>query len=189
MAEAELPERVAALEAAVARLVADHRACAPPEGGDPSGAESSGAESSGAATSGAEPTDERFFLLQAVKARVPEGAVGFAGDVPLPTGERYEWQWMRPVDLLLDTDWSTTTATLAALAHPVRLRLLHRVLTGTRSTAELAADPALGTTGQLYHHLRQLVAAGWLHSSSRGRYAVPSERVVPLLVILMGAQR
>jgi hypothetical protein len=36
--------------------------------------------------------------------------------------------------------------------------------------------------------LRQLVSAGWLHAA-RGQYAVPGERVVPLLVILSGARR
>jgi hypothetical protein len=70
----------------------------------------------------------------------------------------------------------------------VRLRLLRRVLGGARSTAELADDKELGTTGQLYHHLRQLAATGWLRSTGRGRYAVPGERVVPLLVILTAAQ-
>ncbi len=32
----------------------------------------------------------------------------------------------------------------------------------------------MGTTGQLHHHLRALVAAGWLHST--GRAAGPSPR-------------
>ena len=34
----------------------------------------------------------------------------------------------------------------------------------------------LGTTGQAYHHLRQLAAVGWLHSTGRGRYEVPPHR-------------
>jgi hypothetical protein len=45
------------------------------------------------------------------------------------------------------------------------------------------------TTGQLYHHLRQLVAAGWLRTSLRGRYAVPADRIVPLLALLAAARR
>jgi hypothetical protein len=165
MTEANLADRVAALEAAVATLMA-----------------------------GREPTDApaepgSFWVLDGLKRRVPEGAVVFAGDVPLPTGDRFEWQWGRPAADLLAGDWSELVAALAALTHPVRLRLLHRVLTGARTVAELSDDEELGTTGQLYHHLRQLVSAGWLRSSGRGRYVVPGERVVPLLVILMGAQR
>jgi hypothetical protein len=164
--EKDLVDRVAALEAAVAKLIAGAE--------EPPG---------GAADADA------FWVLDGLKRRAPAGAVVFAGDVPLPTGDRFEWQWGRAASDLLGSDWSQLVAALAALAHPVRLRLLHRVVTGARTAAELSDDEELGTTGQLYHHLRQLVSAGWLRSAGRGRYVVPGERVVPLLVILMGAQR
>jgi hypothetical protein len=171
MTERHLTDRVAALEATVAKLVAG--SATPPAG----------------AVTGAAADTETFWVLDGLKKRIPAGAVVFAGDVPLPSGDRFEWQWGRTVSDLLSGDWSELAAALAALAHPVRLRLLRRVLTGARTVAELSADEELGTTGQLYHHLRQLVSAGWLRSSGRGRYVVPGERVVPLLVILMGAQR
>jgi DNA-binding transcriptional ArsR family regulator len=173
MTDEDLAGRVAALEVAVAELAADRAAPSPA----PLAAE--GAPSS---TAGA------FWILDGLKRRVPEGAVAFAGDVPLPSGERYEWQWARTVDDLLSSDWSEATAAIAALAHPVRLRLLHRALAGARTAGELAQDE-VGTTGQLYHHLRQLVAVGWLRSSGRGRYTVPGERVVHLFVIMLGVQR
>jgi predicted transcriptional regulator len=50
--------------------------------------------------------------------------------------------------------------------------------------AELTGLPGVGTTGQIYHHLRQLTSAGWLRTTSRGQYAVTPERVVPLLAVL-----
>jgi len=141
------------------------------------------------------PTDV-FWALEGLKERLrtaegpadDAGAVLFTGTVGLPTGEHYDWQYATPVDGLLAADWSAWADRLAALGHPVRLRLLHRVLSGARTAAELAADAELGTTGQLYHHLRHLVAAGWLQSAARGRYSVPPERVVPLLVILSGVR-
>jgi hypothetical protein len=173
MTDGELAERVAALEAQVAEL-ARARPHQPP-------APSSGADEA--------PDEDQFWVLDGLRRRAPDGAVLYAGDVPLPTGEHYRWQWARLVPELVATDWTDLAAALAALGNPVRLRLLQRVLTGTRTAAELAGGDELGTTGQLYHHLRQLVAAGWLHSSGRGQYAVPAERVVPLLAILMGAQR
>ena len=52
------------------------------------------------------------------------------------------------------------------------------------TAADLADTPGLGSTGQIYHHLRQLVGAGWLRATTRGRHEVPPERLVPLLVIL-----
>lgn len=112
----------------------------------------------------------------------------YTGTVDLPTGEHFDWQYGATVDDLFADDWSEWAATLSALGHPVRLLLLRRVLAGVRTAAELSADEALGTTGQLYHHLRQLVNAGWLRSAARGQYAVPGDRVVPLLVVLSGAK-
>ena len=76
---------------------------------------------------------------------------------------------------------------LDALSHPVRLRLLQQVLNGTATTAELADDETLGTTGQLHHHLRALVAAGWLTSTGRGRWSIPAPRIIPLLVVVVGS--
>lgn len=132
---------------------------------------------------------ERFWALDGLAedaAALPGGAVLYAGRVTLPTGEEYAWQRTHPAEEARggeDTD-AATAATLAALAHPVRLRLLREVLAGTTTTGALAELPGLGTTGQLHHHLRQLTAAGWLRTTARGSYAVPAERVVPLHVVL-----
>jgi predicted transcriptional regulator len=71
----------------------------------------------------------------------------------------------------------------------VRLELLRHIVSGVRATAELAEIASLGTTGQLHHHLRQLVAAGWVRQSGRGAYEVPASRIVPLLACVTGAQR
>lgn len=135
-----------------------------------------------------------FWALERLKRDVVPavgggGAVLFTGSIELPTGERAEWQEAHGTDELIDEDWSPLAASLSALAHPVRLLLLREILRGTRAVAELASLPPLGTTGQLYHHLRQLTATGWLRSSARGRYVVPAERVVPLLNVLIGVRR
>lgn len=71
----------------------------------------------------------------------------------------------------------------------MRLILLQEVVRGQSSVAALVQDERLGTSGQLYHHLRQLVSAGWLVQSRRGSYRVPSARVIPLLALMMGADR
>ena len=71
----------------------------------------------------------------------------------------------------------------------MRLKLLREVLAGHHGSAELSGVEGLGTSGQLYHHLRQLVSAGWLRTNRRGQYIVPAERVVPLLVTIVAATR
>ena len=170
MDEPSLGDRVSALERRLAELTARS---SPPAG------------------SPAAPPADMFWALTGLREQIAaddgSGAVLYTGTVDLPTGEHYDWQYGAMVDDLMGSDWSSRAGTLNALGNPVRLQLLHRVLGGTRTAAELATDEGLGTTGQVYHHLRQLVSAGWLQTSPRGRYAVPGERVVPLLVILSGA--
>ncbi|MFI5665074.1 helix-turn-helix domain-containing protein [Streptomyces sp. NPDC051684] len=134
-----------------------------------------------------------FWALDALKERHPvtqeaDGAVLFTGAVRVPTGHRYEWQYGQLSQTLFDDDWAEAAESFAALGSPVRLRLLREILGGLRTAAELAALEGIGTTGQIYHHLRQLAGVGWLHTPERGRYEVPAGRVVPLLVVLTAAR-
>ncbi|GGU69298.1 ArsR/SmtB family transcription factor [Streptomyces lavendofoliae] len=171
----ELEERVAELERRLAALESA-----------PEGARGGG---------GAEPPvgEGDFWALEGLKARLAQagaidGGVLFTGAVTLPTGERYEWQYGVLAHEQLDGDWTEAAEPFAALGHPVRLRLLREILGGRRTAAELAALEDIGTTGQIYHHLRQLTGAGWLHTTGRGRHEVPPGRVVPLLVALATAR-
>lgn len=141
------------------------------------------------------PTDT-FWALEGLKARTDDRADGddssntsevmLVGAVTTADGP-VEWQEGRGASALLDTDWSDQAASFAALGHPVRLELLRHILNGTHRTADLAALSDLGTTGQLHHHLRQLVAVGWVRQAGRGAYEIPTARVVPLLACLAGA--
>ncbi|MEV2247422.1 helix-turn-helix domain-containing protein [Streptomyces sp. NPDC049970] len=144
--------------------------------------------------------DGDFWALDGLKDQLglvgdaaADGGVLFTGAVRLPAGERYEWQYGALTSGLLGpeeerSDWATAAEPLAALGHPVRLRMLREILGGRRTAAELAELDETGTTGQIYHHLRLLTAAGWLHTAGRGRYEVPGPRVVPLLVVLTAAR-
>ncbi|MDF1604965.1 helix-turn-helix domain-containing protein [Nocardioides sp. YIM 152315] len=157
----KLADRVAALEARVTALEGRSAAEAPAAEGE-------------------------LWVLEGLRARHPEpGAVVLAGSVRLPDDRALEWQEGLETQALLDRDWAETADLLGALGHPVRLALLQRFLGG----ATTAAEAGTGTTGQIYHHLRQLVAAGWLRSVGGGRYEVPPQRVVPLMSIVMGAHR
>jgi len=175
-----LDDRVAALEAEARQRHDDER----PGGGV--------APASGA---GSPASPDTFWALDGLRARRPEhpstedGAVMLSGSVTLPDGTPVEWQQGAGSAGLLEVDWADRAAAFAALGHPVRVELLRHVLSGTRATADLAAIDSLGTTGQLHHHLRQLLTAGWLRQSGRGTYEVPPSRVVPLLVCLVAVER
>ena len=131
---------------------------------------------------------ERFWVLDGVRARHRDGGIVFAGSVETSIGEQFLWQHGASTEEVIDSDWSDSAPSLAALGHPVRLRILQYVLLGLRTTGELTDVAEVNTTGQLHHHLKDLVAARWLHSPSRGRYEIPADRVVPLLVILRAAR-
>lgn len=133
---------------------------------------------------------ETFWALQELKARSEgTGTVLFTGSVQVSGNEPVEWQQGASADSLLEMDWAGEAEALAALGHPVRLTLLQQVLHGTHGAAELGELENVGTSGQLYHHLRQLVSAGWLRTAGRGRYEVPAPRVIPLLIVVAAAQR
>ena len=133
--------------------------------------------------------DDPLWILSGIKQRVGDpGAVVFAGAVRTAAGP-VEWQVGFPVDRILDEDWASVAASIAALGNPVRLALLQAVIGGATTVAELSAGEGMGTTGQLYHHLNQLVAQGWLVATGRGHYSIPAERVVPLLVVVSAARR
>ena len=166
-ADAEtLAARLARLEQRVARI----------EGSSEAGPDTAPGEDDG---------EGSHWALEALQRRVgDDGGVVFAGEVPLTGGQRYRWQWGRSARELLGEDWQSSAETLSALAHPVRLLLLQAVLEGAHTVAHLSEREDLGTSGQVYHHLRPLVAAGWLRQRARGEYVVPGERVVPLLVVI-----
>ncbi|MFN8075045.1 MAG: helix-turn-helix domain-containing protein [Kineosporiaceae bacterium] len=112
------------------------------------------------------------------------GGLWIIGAARLPRGVKATWNHDVATADLLDRDWAGQADALAALAHPVRLAVLREVLRGSRSVSSLATLPGVGTSGQLYHHIKPLLARGWLRQDGRGRYEVPESRVLPLLTLM-----
>lgn len=137
--------------------------------------------------------DDRLWILEGLKDRYPDDSVvTYAGRtvadearVPGPV----EWQYGLDVRTILGLPWEDTATAdgLAALASPLRLRFLQEIMRGTDTPSALAALDGVGTLGQVYHHLQQLHAAGWVRQVARGHYGVAPERVVPLLTIVLAS--
>ncbi len=139
-----------------------------------------------------EESADAYWALPQLRGRLQEAAHGgvlFAGSVGGSGGEQVEWERSATTESLLTSDWTELADTLGALGQPVRLRLIQALLEGRTSVSELTKLDGVGTTGQVYHHLRQLVAAGWLETTSRGRYQVPPTRLVSLLIVIAAARR
>lgn len=115
------------------------------------------------------------------------GALTFAGILTEGGTESLAWQEDRPVAPMLRRDWRSAAAVLAALAHPIRLEIVRRLLIGAHTTAELAEIAGLGTSGQLYHHLKELQSAGLVVASARNHYDVVAAKAIGALVIVTAA--
>lgn len=136
------------------------------------------------------PHGGEFWALEGLQERVTApGAVMIVGSVRAPQGTTAVWQESATTRDLLETDWDGAAELLAALAHPARLRIVKEVLAGRATAKELAESESMGSTGQVYHHIRALVAAGWLRTRARGHHEVPVERIVPLLSTVLAGRR
>ncbi|PZA08050.1 ArsR family transcriptional regulator [Meiothermus sp. Pnk-1] len=128
---------------------------------------------------------DKFWALHALaQGDDGEGRIVYAGVLETPKAGRVAWQKEAVVAELLKADWTQEAPVLRALGHPIRLAILKSLLMGPQTIQELLEIPGLGTSGQLYHHLRELQAAGWAHQERRNCYAIPKDRIVPLLVII-----
>ena len=115
------------------------------------------------------------------------GSVAYGGRVRAPGSGEIIWQLEHSVPDILDADLEAASAVLAALGHPLRLEILRRLLIGARTLSELQEIEGTGTSGQVHHHLRELRSVGLVVSQRRNDYAIPADRVVPLLVIVAAA--
>jgi hypothetical protein len=119
-------------------------------------------------------------------AALEAGIVGYQGDVRLQ-GD-LSWQIRFAVAGTLALPDGPRVDVLAALGHPARAAITrHLIEHGAQPAPALSEAAGLRSTGQLYHHLKALVAAKVVEQDSRGSYQVPPTAVVPLLVILTAA--
>jgi DNA-binding HxlR family transcriptional regulator len=103
--------------------------------------------------------------------------VGRWGEDTLVWQRRHEWGEVR------DRADDGVARVLAALGNAVRLRIVAVLLAGPAMTAELTERLAQPSTGQLFHHLRELITAGLVHQPVRGTYALRRQDVIPLLAV------
>jgi DNA-binding transcriptional ArsR family regulator len=111
------------------------------------------------------------------------GTVLYAGAVP-SAGRLAAWQMNRTADDLLAADPATTARLLAALGSPQRVQIVQLLIASPATTSELTARLDEPSAGQLFHHLKELLAAGVIHQPRRGVYAVHPQHVVPLLTVI-----
>jgi DNA-binding transcriptional ArsR family regulator len=75
----------------------------------------------------------------------------------------------------------------AALASPARITLLRALLDGPRTSQQLRGDLDDASVGQLYHHLRELLAAGLIVQPARSVYAITRGSEVAICIQVLAA--
>lgn len=141
------------------------------------------------------PDSDRWWLLERLARNTgpgfsragASGSVAYGGRVGAPGTGELVWQLEHAVPDVLDGDLGAASAVLGALGHPVRLEILRRLVLGARTLGELQELAGTGSSGQIHHHLRELRAAGLIVQPRRNHYAIPADRVVPVLVIVAAA--
>lgn len=115
------------------------------------------------------------------------GSVFYSGQVRL-NGHSIRWEPQeRRMDQLLDMNTEKAAKILAALGNKQRLDILKAVMAEPLTGSELVERLNMGTTGQLYHHLKALLGADLLVQEQGGRYALPQHRSLPFLLLLSAA--
>jgi DNA-binding transcriptional ArsR family regulator len=105
-------------------------------------------------------------LMRAIQVATTDGrkVIGHFGGAII-NGQYSTWMSVRYDDsvprLLTNPDYKVAQV-LSVLGSEVRLSILRALLESPRTAAELVAELRLGTTGQAYHHLRELERAGYV---------------------------
>jgi len=93
------------------------------------------------------------------------------------------------VDSLLDLIKSNTAAkVLACIGNNDRLNMLLALLHAPKTVAQLIEECGYNTTGQVYHHLKPLIAVDLIKEDEncRGSYVVQPHRVQGVIMLLAG---
>lgn len=135
--------------------------------------------------------DLRKQMEEAIQAMTKSG-VDVVGHFVTVTsgGGRQGWQSIRygeAVTRLLNNPDYKVAQILSVLGSEVRLAILRCLLGTPRTAAEIVAEVGLKTTGQAYHHLRELERGGYIEQRSGGRYYFGGNGRVYLAALALAA--
>lgn len=125
-------------------------------------------ELEGASSSKAESPDPVEAALKGLTFGT-EAVIGHFGGITTETGRITWWSVYSgddTVDRLLANPVYRVAQILSVLGSEVRLSILRCLLPASKTAAEIVSELGLGTTGQAYHHLRELERAGYVLQKS-----------------------
>jgi ArsR family transcriptional regulator len=178
---ADLPDRLAALEEQVAvlwtRLAAvEKRISSAPSAG-----------SSEALFQTRTPALTRDQESQKTQPGMIQGTLNYAGSIQL--AERpFRFQQTLAVQSLFEAPAELLATIFAALSSPHRVIILRTLCERPCTAQQLQEVLGMGSAGQLYHHLKELMAAGLITQRERSSaYTIEPAKVIPICAALMVA--
>lgn len=114
------------------------------------------------------------------------GLATYAGCYTGADGREYRWKREKMAEELLGQDAAMVARVLAALGHRQRLALLKETLERPAPAAALIERLGLTSTGQAYHHLNTLQAAGLIRQGERGQFEFVGHAAPAFLTLLCG---
>jgi DNA-binding transcriptional ArsR family regulator len=119
--------------------------------------------------------EQALNRVDEILKRVDANVVMCFGKFRTPRGQQGWWNgWIDSggggVTRLLELPDYKVAEVFAVLGSEVRLAILRSLLDRPRSAAELVADLRLGTTGQAYHHLQELIRTGFVEARDATYY-------------------
>jgi DNA-binding transcriptional ArsR family regulator len=177
---ADSQDRLAALEEQVAVL--RDRLTALEE--QMTSAVSAGASTTSFQTRGFVPPNSEASISQ---ARAIQGVLSYAGAIQL-TGRPFQFQQRLPAQTLFEAAPEQLAQIFAALSSPHRVIILRTLCERACTAQQLQEVLGMGSAGQLYHHLKELVAAGLITQRERSSaYTIEPTKVIPICAALMVA--
>jgi biotin operon repressor len=116
----------------------------------------------------------------------PETTFSYAGSGQFGRGRMVMRKTRRLADVL-DADPDLLAKVFTGLASPARIVLLRALLNGSLSSQQLRRELDDASAGQLYHHLKELQAAGLVIQQGRSLYALPQGSQIALCFAIIAA--
>ena len=116
-----------------------------------------------------------------------QGTLSYAGTIQL-AGQPFRFQQTLVAQSLFEASPELLVMIFAALASPHRVIILRTLCEKPCTAQQLQEVLGMGSAGQLYHHLKELMAAGLITQRERSSaYTIEPAKVIPICAALMVA--
>ncbi|TYS41898.1 ArsR family transcriptional regulator [Bacillus infantis] len=127
-------------------------------------------------------------LIQESEEESLSTSISYSGTITTDEGRRKWKPASKTLGEVLAPDSGGLANILSSLGHKQRIEIIKSLLQEPKNAAELVRELEMGTTGQLYHHMKPLLHAGIIEQKERGgSYSITADKILPILLQLAAA--